>query len=262
MIKHPDKTPHIPSQNPHWNHRPSFGILRRVTGTIINTTAIVLGGGLALLSKKDLSETTQQRIKLALGGLAMVVGLHLIWISTHGSPLRHSKQLLLLFAAITLGNIAGMMLGIQTSLNRLAAYAKKQFAEPNQANAFKLSSALFCLTPFAMIGACMDGISGNYSVLLIKSIMDGMAAHSFTRIFGKPVLLSAIPVLAFQGNLSLIARWLAQTHLSRHMIEGVTGICGILVFTSLVLIIGVGKPRLADYLPSMVIAGALAHWFW
>ncbi|MDA0752079.1 MAG: DUF554 family protein [Verrucomicrobia bacterium] len=233
-----------------------------MTGTLINAVAIVLGGGLAMVSRRDLSESLQQKIKLALGCLAMVVGMHLIWISTHGGLLKHGKQILLLFAAITIGNILGMILGIQKSLNRLAEYAKKQFQKPNQANGFKLTSALFCLTPFAVIGATLDGISGNYSALLVKAIMDGVAAHSFTRIFGKSVILSAIPVLAFQGNLSLFAHWLGGNHLSTHMMEGITGACGIMVFTSLVLIMGIGRPRLGDYLPSMILAALLAHWFW
>lgn len=215
-----------------------------------------------MASRRDLSESTQQKIKLGLGCFAGVVGMHLIWISTHGGLLRHGKQILLLFLAITIGNILGMILGIQKSLNRLADYAKKQFEKPDQANAFKLTSALFCLTPFAIIGTTMEGISGNYSVVLIKAVMDGVAAHSFTRMFGKPVILSFIPVLAFQGNLSLFGRWLEESYLSTHVVEGITGACGIMVFTSLVLIIGVGKPRLADYLPSMVIAALLANWFW
>jgi|GEM_PF-575728 len=250
------------TKNGHWILHLTSGIVHVVTGTIINATAIVLGSGLAMLSRKDLSESKQQKIKLALGCFAMVVGTHLIWTSMHGGVLRHGKQMLILFAAITLGNILGMILGIQKTLNRLAEYAKNQFERPDQANAFKLTSALFCLTPFAIIGAALDGISGNYSVLLIKAVMDGVAAHSFTRIFGKSVILSAIPVLALQGNLALFGRWLGNAHLSTHMIEGITGACGIMVFTSLVLIVGVGKPRLADYLPSIVVAAFLAHWFW
>ena len=118
------------------------------------------------------------------------------------------KQMLLLFTALVVGNMAGRLLGIQKKLNRLVMFAKDQFDKPSKSQGFKLTSALYCLTPFAAIGACMEGLTGDYRTLLLKAVMDGMAAHSFYRLFGGSVVVSAIPLLAFQGNLTLIVHWI------------------------------------------------------
>ncbi len=233
-----------------------------MTGTWINAIAILLGATFAIISKKDISQVAQQRIKIVLAIFAMYVGVSLLWESTHGSMLRHLKQIALLFIALVLGNMTGMLLGIQKALNRLALFAKDQFIAPSKSHGFKLTSALFCLTPLAIIGAFMEGLTGDYRALLIKAVMDGIAAHSFYRLFGKSVLLSAIPLVAFQGNLTLIVHWISSQALNPAVIEGMMGVAGLLVFTSAVLITNTGKPRLADYLPSLILIIPFAQWFW
>jgi uncharacterized protein len=233
-----------------------------VTGTWINALAILLGTGFAIVSQKDISAVVQQRIKLALAVFAMFVGVSLLWESTHGGVLRHLKQFALLFVALIAGNLIGMLLGIQKALNQLALFAKEQFTNPAKSNGFKLTSALFCLTPLAVIGGMIEGLIGDYSILLIKATMDGIAAHSFYRLFGKSVLLSAIPLVAFQGNLTLLFHWVASGGIGQHAIQGIIGISGLLVFTSVLLITNTGKPRIADYLPAMLVIVPLAHWFW
>ena len=215
-----------------------------------------------MISKKDVSELSQQRTKLVLALFAMYVGVSLLWESTHGGVLTHLKQLTLLFVALLLGNLLGMLLGIQKALNRLALFAKEQFTHPKQSNGFKLTSALFCLTPLAVIGASLEGLTGDYRILLIKAVMDGVAAHSFYRLFGKIVLLSAIPVMAFQGNLTLLVRWVSSEAFNQSAILGMMGVSGLLVFTSVLLITNMGKPRLADYVPSLAVIAVIAHWFW
>ena len=233
-----------------------------MTGTWINALAILLGTTIAIISKKDISQVAQQRIKIILAIFALYVGASLLWESTHGGVLRHLKQIALLFVALVAGNMTGMLIGIQKALNRLAIFAKGQFTNPSKIHGFKLTSALFTLTPLAVIGSFMEGLTGDYRALLIKAVMDGIAAHSFYRLFGKSVLLSAIPVAAFQGNLTLFVHWIGSQSLGFDIVQGMMGIAGLLVFTSVVLITNTGKPRLADYLPSLILIIPLAHWFW
>ncbi len=233
-----------------------------MTGTWINAAAILLGAFIAIISRKDLNQVVEQRIKIVLAVFAMYVGVTLVWESTHGGFLSHLKQLTLLLLALIVGNGLGMLFGIQKSLNRLAIFAKEQLSHPSRTQGFKLTSALICLTPFAVIGSTLEGLTGDFRVFVLKAAMDGIAAHSFYRLFGKPVILSVIPLLAFQGNLTLVLQWIASSSNHPNVIQGIMGICGLLVFSSVVLIMNAGKPRLADYLPSLMVVIPLAHWFW
>jgi uncharacterized membrane protein YqgA involved in biofilm formation len=56
--------------------------------------------------------------------------------------------------------------------------------------------------------------------------------------------------------------WISSQALNPAVIEGMMGVAGLLVFTSAVLITNTGKPRLADYLPSLILIIPFAQWFW
>ena len=233
-----------------------------MTGSLVNAAAIVLGSAMTWACHHEMRETSQRQLKLGLAVAVMLTGGYLLWKSTSGSLLKHLQQGMLLSLGILIGNGIGRSLGIQKKLNKLAVRAKKTFSQADRKEGFKMASLLFCMTPLAFIGAVLDGLSGQWIPLGIKSIMDGAAAFSFTRIFGAPIMLSAIPVLVFEAYLSLIIRWLSQSYMSPQVIDGISAMAGILLIVSMLLITGIGKPRLADYLPSLLVIIPLSAWFW
>ncbi len=233
-----------------------------MTGTLINASGILLGSLAALLLRRDLGHAFEQRIRYLVAIAAMSIGCWLLWKSTHGGLWDHLRQFLVIMAGLLAGNAIGLALGLQKSLSRVATHASDALRKPELANGFKVSAALFCLTPLAVLGAVMEGLSGDAWVLALKASMDTVAAYSLARSFGKGVCLSWIPVLAFQGNLSLLCRWLQDHYLNPNVIDGVMAVSGMMVFVSIVLILGVGKPRLGDYLPALGVTGVLAYWLW
>jgi len=233
-----------------------------VTGTLLNATGIILGSLAALVLRKDLGPGFEHRARLLISVAAMAIGVTYLWEATHGGMLAHLKQITLLLTAILAGNALGRLIGIQNGFNHIAHFAKRAFATPQGESGFKVASALFCLTPLSILGAVMEGATGQSEILLLKTVMDSLAAFSFTRIFGPGICLAALPVLAWQGNLTLLTLWLGKGIFSPNIQEGMMALSGMMVFVSILLILGVGKPRLGDYLPALGIIGVLAHWFW
>ncbi len=70
---------------------------------------------------------------------------------------------------------------------------------------FLTASLVFCVGPMTILGSIQDGLTGDFELLAIKSVLDGFAAMAFASTLGVGVLFSALTVFIFQGGLSLLA---------------------------------------------------------
>jgi uncharacterized membrane protein YqgA involved in biofilm formation len=238
-----------------------------VIGTILNVGAILLGGIIGLTVTRDLPQRAQVRLKYILGVLVIYAGLSLTWKSVNGSFFYILKQIGVVFLALILGNAVGMALRLQKSLSKLGEYAGKTLTASTGnsssgrfSEGFVACSLLFCVGPMAILGALQDGLTGNFRVLAIKSVMDGLATMAFARSFGWGVLLSAVPVLAYQGSISLAARSIEPFLQNQAMLDAINATGGLLVLCISLVVLEIAKVPLANYLPSLVVAPLLARW--
>jgi uncharacterized membrane protein YqgA involved in biofilm formation len=236
----------------------------RMTGTILNAAAILLGGIVGLTASGQPSLAHQTALRILLGAFTVYAGLSATWQAVNGEVLR---QLTIVLLALMLGNLTGKLLRVQKSLNHLGQYAKQKISGARPATPRRYSegfitcSILFCVTPIAVIGSLQDGFTNNFKTLAVKSVMDGLATMAFVTTFGWGAILSVIPVIACQGTLALLAR-LAQPWLEKHsLLEPINATTGMLVFCIALIILELKKIELADYLPSLLYAPLLA-WLW
>ncbi len=236
-------------------------------GTIINTAAILVGGTIGLTTTRDLSSTTQSRLKILLGAFTVYAGLSMAWDGFSGSLGHRVAQLCTAIIALMLGKITGQLLHLQRGLNTLGQIAQQKFrtAKSSQTNrvaeGFVTCTLLYCVGPMAILGSLQDGLLGSFRTLAIKSVLDGLATMAFAKVFGWGVLLSAIPVLAYQGSITLLAH-LAEPYLrDPRLLESISLTGGLLVFSIALIILELKKVALADYLPSLIYAPVLA-WLW
>jgi uncharacterized membrane protein YqgA involved in biofilm formation len=236
-------------------------------GTLINAAAILAGGIAGLTTTKDLSPGRQDLIKKLLGIFTVWVGLSMSWAGLDGSLGRALRQLIIVILALMLGKAAGQLLRLQHAFNKLGRYAKGLFeqAKPKASRqvteGFITCTLLFCLGPLAILGSLQEGLFGNPRALIIKACMDGLAAMAFARVFGWGALISALPVLAYQGTLSLLAQFLESFLRCHSLLDSVGATTGLLIFCVALVILELKKIELADYLPSLVCAPLLS-WVW
>jgi uncharacterized membrane protein YqgA involved in biofilm formation len=240
-----------------------------VLGTIINVAAIIFGGIAGLAVKKQPSAATQSLIKVVLGALTVFFGLRLTWLSVNGSFGQVVKQLGIVLLALMLGNIVGKLLRLQKTSNRIGQLSRARMAAATPENSqrfsdgFTVCALLFCAAPLGILGAIHNGLGPeNYFYpLAIKAVMDGMATMTFVGMFGWGVVLSAIPVLVFQGTITLAcAKSLAPFLQAQGLLDSVNATGGLLIFCVALLIFEVRKVHVTDYLPSLVFAPLLT-WF-
>jgi len=234
-----------------------------MTGTILNAAGILAGGIAGLTVTRQLSPAAQVALKGLLGVFTDYVGLKMTFSILGGGFWLVVEQMIILVLALTLGRMTGRLLHLQKSLNRLGQYAKEKFSRASATSSRRLSEGfitctlLFCVGPIAIVGALQDGLEGKWETLAIKAVMDGLATMAFVTTFGWGVMLSVIPVVAYQGTITLSARFLGPLLEERGLIDSLNATGGMLVFCIALVILELKKIELADYLPSLAFAPLL-----
>lgn len=232
-------------------------------GSWANFGAIVLGGILGLSRRRDLSPRQQYFLKTVLGVLALYTGFRMVWMSVGGSPGRVLLQVGAALAALVVGNLIGSALGFQRQVNELGRYARERFAavrgggRKDFSEGFVTCTILFGVGPLSIVGALQEGLQHDPRILLLKAAMDGLASVALARVLGVGAIAAALPVLAYQGTLTLLARLLRPTVEYPGVLDGLGAAGGFLVAATSLIILDVRKVRLADWLPALVIAPCL-----
>jgi uncharacterized membrane protein YqgA involved in biofilm formation len=234
-------------------------------GTALNVAGILIGGVVGLVRRKPLSPVNESFFKVGLGVFTVFYGLRLTWLSLNGTFLQILKQLLIAVIALMLGKMVGRLLRLQKMSNQVGRQARERIAasKPNDPNrlseGFKTCAALFCAAPLAMLGSIQDGLSGYHHPLAVKAVMDGLATMGFAMLFGCGVMFAALPVLVFQGTITLVCAQFLRPFLEAHnLVDSVNAVGGLLVFSVALIILELKKMELADYLPSLIFAPLIA----
>jgi len=240
----------------------------RITGAIINAAGIVLGGVSALAIRKRIPVRYEFVLKVALGVYTCWFGLGLTWASLNGTWQQILRELAILLVAMTLGRMTGKLMGLQRRSNSIGQYASRVLGAPTASrqsqDGFLLATALFCAGPLALLASVQEGLTGFSPVFFVKAGTDGLAAFSFCSTFGWGATASALPVLAFEGALIRVVRALEPFLHAQPwpLIDSINAVDGMLIFCVAMLILGVKKISVADYLPSLIFAPLLTRWLW
>jgi uncharacterized membrane protein YqgA involved in biofilm formation len=233
-------------------------------GAALNVAGILIGGLVGLVRRKPLTPAHESYVKVTLGAFTVFYGLRLTWLSLNGSFLQILRQLLIVVLALMLGRLTGRLLRLQKMSNHLGRQARERIeaakpADPRRSSeGFKTCAALFCAAPLAILGSVQDGLSEYFYPLAVKAVMDGLATMGFVRLFGWGATLAALPVLAFQGTITLAcAQFLKPVLETRGLVDSVNAAGGLLVFCVALVILELKRIEMADYLPSLAYAPLL-----
>jgi uncharacterized protein len=237
-----------------------------VTGAFLNASGILLGALFGLACRTPLSAFAQDLFRRALGVAAIFFGLRLVWLNVNGTFLSCAKQIFIVLLAVMLGSWIGRLLRLQKISNRLGKFAGNLISSA-QSNAtrktgdgFIACMMLFCAAPLGLLGAVTDGLSRDFYLLAVKAVMDGLAMTGFMKMFGWQAALSAFPVYAFLGTLTLVCRFCAKPFLDSHgLLDSVNVAAGLIACAVALVIFEIRKVELANFLPALVVAPILTR---
>jgi uncharacterized membrane protein YqgA involved in biofilm formation len=243
-------------------------LMQPMIGAVVNSVGIVAGGACALAFKKPLSNRFQLTAKILLGVYTVWFGLQLTWKNLNGSFGQIVKELLIVLLAMIIGKLIGQVLRLQHLSNSIGHYAAQSLAngqkEKRFGDGFLLATALFCAGPLAFLASVQEGFGDFSPLFIVKAGTDGLATIAFCATFGWSPVISAIPVLAFEGALIRVAQILQPMlqHQRTPMIDSINATDGLLIFCVALIILEIKKIRVAEYLPSLIVAPLLMRWLW
>ena len=231
-------------------------------GTIVNTLAILSGGVCGALFGKLLGQRQQETLTRTCGVCSMFIGL-----SGTLEKMLHiqdgylvSSGSLLMIICLAIGAFIGEMLNLEDAFERFGAWLKVKTGNAKDkrfVDGFVTASLTVCIGAMAIVGAIEDGIQGNPTILLTKSVLDLIIIAVMTCSMGKGCVFSAIPVAILQGSVTCFAK-LIQPIMTDAALANLSLVGSVLIFCVGINLVWDKRIRVANLLPSIVIAVAAA----
>ena len=214
-------------------------------GTLVNTAAVLVGGTIGLLLKKNMPERVTSIYFQAVGLFTLAIGI---------SMAVKMDYILIVVGSLAIGSLLGEWMNLEAGAERMSEYLKKRFRIGNDKFSEGLITAflLFCIGSMTILGTIQEGTGSSSDLLFTKSLMDFFSAMLLASAFGLGVIVSAIPLLIFQGLLTLLAMY-ASSFFTPAIIQGLTSVGGILLIGLGINILEIKKLRIMNMLPALLV---------
>ena len=244
-------------------------------GTLLNVVAIVSGAAIGLLIGHRLPQRVRDLVTDVLGLATLLIGA-LSALDVTSDSLRSAVgsgfPVLIVLGSLLIGGFIGSFLKIEQRLETFGLWLRRTFVRRATASSdvagqtdrqnrdsvrfvegFVSASLLFCVGPLAILGAVNDGLGRGIEQLALKSVLDGFASMAFAASLGVGVMLSAIPVLIYQGLVTFLGYELGGV-LTGAQIAALTATGGLMLIGIGIRLLGLKNIAVADMLPALVIA--------
>lgn len=227
--------------------------------TIINVILVLAGSAVGLIFKHLISEKLVSVMTHALGLCVLGIGI---------SNMIGTENMLCVIVCMVVGTAIGHAVNIEGGLEKGGELLRAKVAKKDQnarfTEGFVNASLLFCVGAMAITGSIEAGLNHNYEIIISKGVIDGVTAISFAAAMGAGVAFAALPVLVYQGLITLLAAWVGPL-LPAQVITEITAVGGTLIVAIAINMLDLGKTKLrvGNMLPAMflpIVYIPLANW--
>ena len=227
-------------------------------GTIINTAAIVAGGIGGALFGRFLKENVQDTLTKVCGVstlfIAITGALEQMLTVENGKIVSSGAMLVIL--SLTIGAVIGELADLEGAFERFGEWLKQKTGNAKDrkfVEAFVTASLTVCIGAMAIVGSIQDGITGDYSILATKAVLDFIIIMVMSCSLGRGAVFSAIPVAVLQGSITALAG-LVRPLMTDAALANLSMVGNVLIFCVGINLVWGKKVRVANLLPAIVIA--------
>jgi len=222
-------------------------------GTFVNVGTVLLGSAIGLVLHQRLPEKITKIVFQGIGLFTLFLGFTM--------AAKTSNYLIMIFS-IVLGAIIGELLSIDTALDKFSNRLKTKIGSKNDKFSEGLMAAflLFCMGSMTILGAFEEGLGNPPNLLYAKSMLDGFSSIALSAGLGIGVIFSTIPLLIYQGGLTLFAGWLGE-FFSEVVINEMSAVGGLMLIGLGINILEIKTIKVINMLPGLVVAVILATFF-
>lgn len=222
-------------------------------GALLNAGSILAGGVIGMLMGRRMPEAVRACIFQGLGLSVLAVGIKLTLQTT--SPL-------ILITSIVCGGAVGGLLRVEDKMTAASLWVKARLRakNPQFADGLVLSVTVFCFGSLAVLGPLDEGVRGDLMLLSTKSFLDGLTTIAFASVYGLGALLSFVPVLVYEGSLTMLASSLAR-YIDPATVTELSAVAGVMTIGTAINLLELRRISLPNLLPSLVFTVVLASCF-
>ena len=228
--------------------------------TFINAGLVLLGSAIGLLFRGKIPQRFTRAVTVALGLCVLAIGI----TSALGT-----QDTLCVSVCMVVGTLLGELIDIEKHMDGVGEFLKRKLAFRGQGNArfsegFVSASVLYCVGAMAINGSLAAGLNGDWSIIVSKGVIDGVTSISFAAAMGVGVAFSIVPLIIYQGGLTLLAEAIGP-YLSAELVTEMSAVGGLLIIGIAVNMLDLGKDkiRVGNMLPAIFLPAAylpLSQW--
>lgn len=227
-------------------------------GTIINVGGIVVGGVCGMLFGNRLEKRFQDTLMVATAVCVLFLGISgaLQEMMTVADSKLSSGGTMMMIGSFAIGALLGEWMNLEHHMERFGEWLKIKTGSSGDTgfvDGFVTASLTVCIGAMAVVGSIQDGISGDYSTLAAKAVLDLIIIMIMTASMGKGCIFSAVPVAIFQGTITLLAR-LIEPFMTAAALSNLSLVGSIMIFCVGANLLWDLKIRVANMLPALIIA--------
>ncbi len=228
-------------------------------GTFINMATVTIGSLIGMYLQNSFPSNIQAIIFQAIGLSTILIGMQMSLKIPDG-------YLLILIFSLIGGGVFGELIQLDAGLQSLSESLKTSLhiSSENFTEGLITAFLLFCIGSMTIVGAIEEGISGKRELLMVKSLLDGITSIAFASTYGIGVLFSIIPMLIFQGGMTVLAVQL-QSLFTEKIIAILSAVGGMLIIGIGINLLQLGTINIENLLPSLglaVLLSAIYEQFW
>ena len=227
--------------------------------TIINVILVLIGSTAGLLFKNLISDRLTSALTHALNLCVLGIGV---------SSLTGTQDMLCVIVCMVIGTAIGHAADIERRLEGAGDFLRAKLIKENSGSRFTegfvTAFLLYCVGAMAITGSIEAGLNHNYKIIISKGVLDGVTSVSFAAAMGVGVAFSVVPLLLYQGGITLLAGWVGP-YLPEAVITEMTAVGGALIVALAVNMLELGREKIkvGNMLPAMFLPIAyipLAEW--
>jgi uncharacterized membrane protein YqgA involved in biofilm formation len=222
-----------------------------MTGTLLNIATVIMGGVIGLIFGARIPDKLKTTVISGMGLFVAAMGLQMFL---------KTENPLIVLGSLLMGTLLGEWWKIEDGLQNLGRYLEQRFSrsENDESNkfvrGFLTASLLFCVGPLTILGSIHDGLTGDYNLLAVKSVLDGFASLAFASTLGVGVMFSTIIILIYQGGISLLAQQL-DAIVTPSMMNELTATGGVILLgLAISSLLEIKKISVGNMLPALGVA--------
>ncbi len=227
-----------------------------MTGVLVNVATVIIGSLIGLVFKRGISQKFTDAVMTGIGLCTLLIGVQ---------GMLKGESILVIIVSMVFGAIVGTAMNIDGNLTRAGdflsgKFSRKASGKTNFAEGFVTASLVFCVGSMTIVGSLESGLSGDNTTIYTKSLLDFFSSMMLSASLGTGVIFAAAFVLIFQGSLVLLAEVIAPV-LSEGAVSEIICVGSLLIFALGLNLTGIGKLKVANYLPAILFAPIVYYGF-